>query len=96
MLLPDTYNLIFEAEGYATKRIENIIVSDGAATRIDVKLSDVDLDDNGSINLDDLTLLTFHWLDTDCGSCGGADLSGDSKVDIEDFAIFAENYPADN
>lgn len=96
MLLPDTYNLIFEAEGYARQQIEGIIVTDGAATRIDVQLSDVDLDDDGSINLDDLTLLTLHWLDIDCGRCGGADLSGDSKVDIEDFAIFAENWPADN
>jgi carboxypeptidase D len=95
MLLPDTYNLIFEAEGYATKRIENIIVTDGPATRVDVQLSDVDLDDDGSINLDDLLTLTFHWLDTDCGTCSGADLTGDSKVDIEDFCVFAENYPAD-
>ena len=96
MLLPDTYNLIFEAEGYTSKQVENVIVNDGAATRVDIQLSDVDLDDDGSINLEDLRILTLHWLETECNSCGGADLSGDSKVDVEDFAIFAENWPGDN
>jgi carboxypeptidase D len=94
MLMPGTYNLIYEAEGYAAMRIENVIVSEGTTTRIDLQLSDVDLDDNGNINFDDLSVLISRWLDTECGSCGGADLSGDSKVDTEDFAIFAENYPS--
>lgn len=37
-------------------------------------------------------LFATHWLETDCGSCNGADLSGDGNVDFTDFALFASHW----
>ncbi len=48
-----------------------------------------DLHVDGQIDLADLAVLAAHWLETDCGHCGGADLAGDGGVDLNDFAKFA-------
>ena len=34
----------------------------------------------------DLAVIAERWLESSCGECGGADISGDEKVDMEDFA----------
>ncbi|MCA9416172.1 MAG: carboxypeptidase regulatory-like domain-containing protein [Candidatus Omnitrophica bacterium] len=38
MLLPGTYTLTFSADGYRPKTVENVIVEEGEATRVDVEL----------------------------------------------------------
>ncbi len=41
-------------------------------------------------DIDDVDFIAFilYWLDTGCGRCGGADLTGEGDVDLADFAKF--------
>jgi beta-glucanase (GH16 family) len=39
--------------------------------------------------------LAANWLQTGCGFCGGADLSGNGNVDVADLQVMAENWLAD-
>ena len=43
----------------------------------------------GELGFSDFAKFAERWLDTGCGSCGGAELDGDGDVDIYDMAIFA-------
>ena len=45
-----------------------------------------------TIDIEDLEEFVEHWLESGCGTCGGADLSGDGDVDFEDFALFAADW----
>jgi hypothetical protein len=92
MLLPGTYNLIFDAPGYAQLLIENVTVSDGPAMRLDVELASVDLDDDGDVDLGDFAAFAGWWLETSCGDCGGADFTGDGNVGPDDLRAFAVNW----
>jgi hypothetical protein len=47
---------------------------------------------NGYVNLADLACLAANWANTACGTCNGADFSGDNKVDFYDLNIMAENW----
>ena len=51
-----------------------------------------DLDGNGIIDLADLALLITYWPRTDCGLCGGADLTGDGNVDKDDVHRFIDIF----
>jgi glucuronoarabinoxylan endo-1,4-beta-xylanase len=55
-----------------------------------------DLTGDCYVNLEDLNIVSTHWLDTDCGSsgnCGGADFEPvDGDVDFEDFSDFAMDW----
>jgi hypothetical protein len=55
---------------------------------------DIDLD--GDIDLVDYAQFASRWQDTGCGSddCGGADLTGDGNVYIEDLEAFCYNWMA--
>ncbi|MCF7958573.1 MAG: hypothetical protein K9M57_09020, partial [Phycisphaerae bacterium] len=44
------------------------------------------------VNLKDFAVLAGQWLETDCGACGGVDLSGDGNVDLTDLAKFSEHW----
>jgi len=35
-------------------------------------------------------LFADYWSQTDCGRCGGADLTGDGNVDIDDLTLFID------
>ncbi|MHC4722092.1 MAG: hypothetical protein ACYS6I_05205, partial [Planctomycetota bacterium] len=37
---------------------------------------------------DEFNDFIVHWLDEECGDCGGADYTGDGNVKLDDFAIF--------
>jgi hypothetical protein len=51
-----------------------------------------DMDLDGDIDLVDYAQFASRWQDTGCGSCGGADLTGDGNVLIEDLQIFCDNW----
>lgn len=51
-----------------------------------------DFDDDGYVNFIDFAVFAEHWLETDCGPCGGADLTGDEDVKLDDLREFAENW----
>lgn len=48
-----------------------------------------DYEPDGDVDLDDLSVFILHWLDSGCGQCGGADLTGEGDVDLADFTEFA-------
>lgn len=49
-------------------------------------------DDDYDIDIDDLAIIAPYRLQSDCGSCGGADLTGDGNVNLADFALMASNW----
>jgi len=49
-----------------------------------------DFEPDGDVDLDDLAVIVVRWLESGCGTCGGADLSGDGSVNLADFATFAK------
>jgi len=87
MLLPGTYNLIFDAPGYAQLLIENVTVTDGPATRLDVELASVDLDDDGDVDLGDFAEFAPCWRQVVYGPCEEADFTGDGNVGPELVAV---------
>ncbi|MHC5185115.1 MAG: M4 family metallopeptidase, partial [Planctomycetota bacterium] len=44
------------------------------------------------VDFDDYSILSSYWLETDCGDCGGADLTGDSNVDANDLELLASSW----
>lgn len=54
LLLPGTYGLAFSTEGYITFFVDTVTVEEGSATRVDVTLSDGDLDDTGVVDAKDV------------------------------------------
>jgi hypothetical protein len=51
-----------------------------------------DINNDGHVDSLDYALLSNHWLETGCGPCEGADLSGDNNVTMADVLIFTENW----
>jgi len=51
-----------------------------------------DIEPDGDVDFADFALFAGHWQDTNCGKCGGADLTGDGIVDFKDLAELAENW----
>ena len=56
----------------------------------------VDLNDDGDVNLADLSVLTLWWLGTGCelanDFCGIADITGDGTVDLADLATLTAGW----
>ncbi|MBI9016825.1 MAG: cadherin-like domain-containing protein [Phycisphaerae bacterium] len=46
----------------------------------------------GDKALEDFAGISSSWLNSDCGSCDGADLDGDNDVDVDDIAIMISNW----
>jgi hypothetical protein len=44
------------------------------------------------VDFEDFGKFASYWRDTDCGACGGADLTCDQKVDLFDLKNFAEYW----
>jgi len=51
---------------------------------------DLELDRN--VDFIDFAFFAEYWRSVACGQCGGADLSGDGSVDVDDLADFADNW----
>lgn len=51
-----------------------------------------DMDLDGDIDLVDFSEFASYWQQTNCGDCGGADLTGDGNVWIEDLMWFCDNW----
>jgi len=93
MLLPGTYNLTFEADGYLPHSVNNVTVTDGPATRVDVELTAVqaDLNADGSVDLKDFSKLARYWLLPESSVDIAPLPDGDGIVDFQDLA-FLSNY----
>ncbi len=44
-----------------------------------------DIDNDDDVDFKDFALFAGRWLDVACDTCGGADLTGDGRVSLEDF-----------
>jgi hypothetical protein len=53
---------------------------------------DGDCQPDGNVDWADLECLAFNWLDSDCGTCNGANFDGIDGVDFYDFALMAGNW----
>jgi len=53
-----------------------------------------DLNFNGCVNFEDFAIFAPHWRETDCGTCGWADLTGNGKVDVNDLRELVANWLA--
>ena len=95
MLLPGIYDLSFDAPGYAPVTFQNVTVTDGPATRLDVELLDPDLTNNGYIDLADFAVFAMHWPDPNCldePNCEGADITGDGRVWFDDLQALSDYW----
>lgn len=50
-----------------------------------------DFEPDCDVDIDDLSRLIAYWLQV-CGDCGNTDLVADGIVNLEDFAVLAENW----
>jgi hypothetical protein len=51
-----------------------------------------DLDGNGTVDWNDLVMMTSSWLVDDCGSIPQGNLDGDCNVDFDDYALLAKDW----
>lgn len=53
-----------------------------------------DFEPDGDVDFDDFAYFALWWLQTECGTCGHADLTGDGNVNREDLQEFCDNWLA--
>lgn len=53
-----------------------------------------DIDDDGDVDMSDFAMFARWWLKSNCGNCGGADLTGDGQVGLDDLREFTNNWLA--
>jgi hypothetical protein len=53
-----------------------------------------DFEPDGDVDMIDFAAFAGHWLETSCGECGGADLTGEGDVDMNDLEQFIANWLA--
>lgn len=51
-----------------------------------------DLNDDRNVDMNDFALLAQWWMKSNCGDCGGADLTGDGQVVWDDLREFTNNW----
>ena len=95
MLLPGTYDLRYSAPGYKSKRRHDVIVADGEAVKVNVKLTPVpvktDLNGDGKTNSLDIQLMVTALLNTpNEESC---DVDSDGKLTVSDLQLIVRNVP---
>jgi len=53
-----------------------------------------DIEPDGDVDFVDFAGFALRWMDTGCGVCGGADLTDNGNVGLDDLRKFAENWLA--
>ncbi|MBN1851153.1 MAG: carboxypeptidase regulatory-like domain-containing protein [Pirellulales bacterium] len=98
MLLPGTYDLTFTALGYEPVTIYDVVVTSGAATRIDIQLESIpvyleaDFDEDGDVDGSDfLTWQCGFGLQAGGLHCDG-DADADTDVDRADFLLWQSQF----
>jgi len=96
MLLPGTYNLIFNVPGYVPRSAKNVMVNDGFAIRVDVELipeqASPDFNQDGKVDIRDLMILIEHWGQEELSVDIAPLPDGDGIVDSEDLALLMEYW----
>jgi len=83
LVLAGTYNVSFQAEGYINYYVDNVVVHDGPATRVDVEMSDGDINADGAVNSSDIQLAVDAALGRTIAYNGDVDGRGFSATDIQ-------------
>lgn len=90
LLLPGTYDLAFAAPGYATQTAEDVTVSEGVVTMLDVQLnpsgSPEDVNGDNAINAIDVQLVINGALGLDTGTAE-PDVNGDGVINAIDVQL---------
>jgi hypothetical protein len=96
MLLPGTYNLIFNVPGYVPRSVKNITVEEGLAVRADIELiaeqASPDFNRDGKVDIKDLEQLIEHWGQNEPSIDIAPLPDGDGTVDYEDLALLIEYW----
>jgi carboxypeptidase D len=92
-LPPGTYNLAWSAPGYITYRKDGVAVADGAETRVNVGISDGDVNGDGQVNSTDLQLVINAVLGRASAVTVDADVDGRgvSATDVQAVVNMALN-----
>jgi len=51
-----------------------------------------DMDYDRDVDLSDFAVFADHWLEPDCGVCGGTELTHDGSVGLDDLQVFVANW----
>jgi len=81
-----TWNNVPQGEYILTAKATDNDLLEGISTLVYV---DVIPRDPAKLDMEEFATLCSYWLQTGCGTCGGADYSGGNNVDLEDLAILA-------
>jgi carboxypeptidase D len=96
MLLPGTYNLMFNVPGYVPRSVKNIVVNDGFAVRVDVELipeqASPDFNWDGKVDISDLLILIENWGQEELSVDIAPLPDGDGIVDYEDLTLLMEYW----
>ena len=87
LLLPGTYTLQLDASGYITRVVENFVVQEGTAARVDVALHDGDINEDGTVDSVDLQTLVNHVLGLPCAFDCDVDGRGVSSTDLQSLLL---------
>lgn len=83
LLLPGTYNLSFESDGYITYHVDDIEVEEGEAIRVDVNLSKGDVNQDGEVDEADIEAVVDVSLGRSDAWDADVDGRGISATDIQ-------------
>ena len=90
--------LVADIDLEAGEQVMRFCVDSGGLniTYINISQPNVDINDDGKVNIEDFAVLASWWDDENACStpdwCGGADFDMSGTVDMLDFAFFAENW----
>jgi murein DD-endopeptidase MepM/ murein hydrolase activator NlpD len=91
--LNDEYTVVVSREGYLAHTITNIRIEEHTNTDVqEVYIKAGDIDGNGEIELDDLTVLNDHIGEAVTDANRLYDLNGDGAIDNKDRTLLKRNY----
>lgn len=85
-----TYKFFDDATDEGKLMLKNAILS-----LLPIQRPQGDLDCDGDVDLDDFAIFTSYWMSPKClgiSPCGGADLTGNLNVGMDDLEVFVENW----
>jgi hypothetical protein len=85
-----TYEFFDDATAAGRLMLKNAVLS-----LLPIRRPRGDLDCDGDVDFDDFAIFSRCWMNPGCpkiSACGKADLTGDSKVIMDDLDVFVENW----
>jgi hypothetical protein len=73
------------------KSVIELNVGSAATSTVSIGFK-ADIDGDGNVDFADFAILAQYWQESGCGACGGADLTGDGKVNEDDLKEFVNQW----